>query len=240
MTEPSPWLATRRSVRHFDDAPVDRETLERVLTHAAWAPSGGNEQPWHVTALRPETARRYVEGPERLAWRALLPKLADVAARMAGRPLTREEALAAADARIHDEGLTRGAPWMLLLHAELPPGPAPSVLAAISAALEPGPHTPSIEQLAAMNGPINREVIRASVHGFAYAICLAAEAEGLASCIQHSPLLFADSLAAEHGVPADHTLLTTLLLGRAATDDPVNLRARAQPPRRRVVRVDVR
>ena len=88
--------------------------------------------------------------------------------------------------------------------------------------------------------PISREVIRASVHGFAYAICLAAEAEGLASCIQHSPLLFADSLAAEHGLPANHTLLATVLLGRAAADDPVNLQARAQPPRRRAVRVDVR
>lgn len=233
-------LATRRSVRHFDDLPLEREALERVLTHAAWAPSGGNEQPWHVTALRPETARRYVEGPERLAWRALLPKLAEVAARMAGRPLTREEALAAADARIRDEGLTRGAPWMLLLHAALPPAPPPSELAAISAALGPGPHTPSIEQLAAMNGPINQEVIRASVHGFAYAICLAAEAEGLASCIQHSPLLFAESLAAEHGVPPTHTLLTTVLIGHAAPDDPVNVRTRAHPPRRRPVQLDVR
>lgn len=233
-------LATRRSVRHFDDTPLDRAALERVLTHAAWAPSGGNEQPWHVTALRPETARRYIEGPERLAWRALLPKLAEVAARMAGRPLSREEALAAADARIRDEGLTRGAPWMLLLHAALTPGPPPSELAAVSAALEPSPHTPSIEQLAAMNGPINREVIRASVHGFAYALCLAAEAEGLASCIQHSPLLFADSLAAEHGLPASHTLLSTVLIGHPAADDPVNVRARTQPPRRRPVQLDVR
>lgn len=46
---------SRRSVRDFDDRPVPRETLERVLTRAARAPSSGNLQPWrlHVVGGRP-------------------------------------------------------------------------------------------------------------------------------------------------------------------------------------------
>ncbi|WP_405475458.1 nitroreductase [Streptomyces sp. NBC_00009] len=41
-------VASRRAVREFTDRPVPRETLERVLSAAAWAPSGSNIQPWRV------------------------------------------------------------------------------------------------------------------------------------------------------------------------------------------------
>jgi nitroreductase len=41
-------VTSRRAVRGFTDVPVSREVLERVLSAAAWAPSGSNIQPWHV------------------------------------------------------------------------------------------------------------------------------------------------------------------------------------------------
>ncbi|MEU9479214.1 nitroreductase [Streptomyces sp. NPDC048191] len=41
-------VTSRRAVRAFTDRPVPRETLERVLSAAAWAPSGSNIQPWHT------------------------------------------------------------------------------------------------------------------------------------------------------------------------------------------------
>ena len=41
-------VTSRRSVRGFTDEPVPREVLERVLTAAAWAPSGSDLQPWHI------------------------------------------------------------------------------------------------------------------------------------------------------------------------------------------------
>ncbi|WEP00095.1 nitroreductase [Streptomyces sp. FXJ1.172] len=41
-------VASRRAVRGFADEPVPRETLERVLSAAARAPSGSNLQPWHA------------------------------------------------------------------------------------------------------------------------------------------------------------------------------------------------
>ena len=41
-------VQTRRSVRGFTDKPVPTEVLERVLSAAAWAPSGSNVQPWHI------------------------------------------------------------------------------------------------------------------------------------------------------------------------------------------------
>jgi nitroreductase len=41
-------------VRAFTDEPVSREVLERVLSAAAWAPSGSNIQPWHIYVLTGE------------------------------------------------------------------------------------------------------------------------------------------------------------------------------------------
>ncbi|MEK0098842.1 nitroreductase [Streptomyces sp. A475] len=44
-------VTSRRAVRGFTDQPVPREALERVLSAAAWAPSGSNLQPWHAYVL---------------------------------------------------------------------------------------------------------------------------------------------------------------------------------------------
>ncbi|MEU9484758.1 nitroreductase [Streptomyces decoyicus] len=44
-------VKSRRAVRRFTDRPVPRETLERVLSAAAWAPSGSNIQPWRTYVL---------------------------------------------------------------------------------------------------------------------------------------------------------------------------------------------
>jgi hypothetical protein len=41
----------RRAVRGFTDEPVSRVVLERVLSAAAWSPSGSNIQPWNIYVL---------------------------------------------------------------------------------------------------------------------------------------------------------------------------------------------
>ncbi|MGP3961067.1 nitroreductase [Nonomuraea sp. 3N208] len=47
-------VTSRRAVRGFTDRPVPIEALERVLSAAAWAPSGSNIQPWRVYVLTGE------------------------------------------------------------------------------------------------------------------------------------------------------------------------------------------
>ena len=44
-------VTSRRAVRGFTDEPVSREVLERVLSAAAWSPSGSNLQPWNIYVL---------------------------------------------------------------------------------------------------------------------------------------------------------------------------------------------
>ncbi len=41
----------RRSVRHFLDAPVERELVMDALEAASWAPSGMNNQPWRFSLI---------------------------------------------------------------------------------------------------------------------------------------------------------------------------------------------
>jgi nitroreductase len=41
-------VTSRRAVRGFTDKPVPTEVLERVLSAAAWSPSGSNLQPWNT------------------------------------------------------------------------------------------------------------------------------------------------------------------------------------------------
>ncbi|MER5390694.1 nitroreductase [Saccharopolyspora sp. NPDC002686] len=63
-------VASRRAVRRFSDEPVPAEALERVLTAAQRAPSGGNLQPWHcyvltgssLAELKKRTAERLAAG----------------------------------------------------------------------------------------------------------------------------------------------------------------------------------
>jgi nitroreductase len=65
-------VASRLSVRAFLPEPVDGETIRKVLTMAARAPSGGNLQPWHIdvlagdalAALRTTMHKRLSEGGE--------------------------------------------------------------------------------------------------------------------------------------------------------------------------------
>lgn len=44
----------RRSIREFQDRPVDLDVLRRVMDKARWSPSGCNFQPWEATILTGE------------------------------------------------------------------------------------------------------------------------------------------------------------------------------------------
>ena len=44
-------VTSRRAVHEFTNRHVPREVLERVLSAAAWSPSGSNIQPWNSYVL---------------------------------------------------------------------------------------------------------------------------------------------------------------------------------------------
>lgn len=58
-------MSTARTIRRFTDQPVDPALLERCLQAATWAPSGGNQQPWHFVVLdSPENRELMAAGAE--------------------------------------------------------------------------------------------------------------------------------------------------------------------------------
>jgi len=54
------WLETRRSRREFEDRPVPRDVLERLLQAAITAPSNTNRQPWRFSVVTKREARKKI------------------------------------------------------------------------------------------------------------------------------------------------------------------------------------
>lgn len=48
----------RRSIRKYQEKPVPRDLVEKLLGEAMWAPSGKNKQPWHLVVVAGETRDR--------------------------------------------------------------------------------------------------------------------------------------------------------------------------------------
>lgn len=51
-------IASRRSIRRFRDAPVERGLIEKVLAAAVLAPSAKNRQPWRFVVLQGAARRK--------------------------------------------------------------------------------------------------------------------------------------------------------------------------------------
>jgi len=51
-------LKTRRTCRHFSDAPIPRAVIENALLAAGTAPSGANHQPWHFAVIESASKKK--------------------------------------------------------------------------------------------------------------------------------------------------------------------------------------
>jgi nitroreductase len=51
MNETIQTILTRRSIRSYEQTPVEREKIELILQCGQFAPSGMNRQPWHFTVV---------------------------------------------------------------------------------------------------------------------------------------------------------------------------------------------
>ena len=231
-------LRGRRSVRHFTADDPGRERVAEVLEEAAWAPSGGTEQPWEVLALPPGACTAFRERFEHRAWAGLVPKVRTLV-EAAGGPLPMAEAGPRIHARIEADGLVRGAPWALVVHTRPPTPPDPATLAEAEAwargALEPRWHAPAAA-MAFASGPLDERVRRESCVGFVLALCLAAHARGLGTCIQYAYLAFEAEIKDALGLDPRQAMVAVVLLGWPDSESPVNAAA-ARGARRRPVPV---
>lgn len=74
--ELSEVMRTTAAVRTFTDRPIPAEVLHRVLDDARFAPSGGNQQGWHVTLVRDPGLRRRLADLSAQTWSRYLAEQA--------------------------------------------------------------------------------------------------------------------------------------------------------------------
>jgi len=61
-------MSTLRAVRKLRTDPIPDDVLKRMLQAAAWAPSGGNVQPWRIVAVRDQQRRSQIGDLYRSQW----------------------------------------------------------------------------------------------------------------------------------------------------------------------------
>lgn len=66
--ELSDVMRTTAATRAFRPDPIPAEVLHRVLDDARFAPSGGNQQGWHVTIVRDQALRRQLADLSATTW----------------------------------------------------------------------------------------------------------------------------------------------------------------------------
>ncbi|MAR28745.1 MAG: oxidoreductase [Gammaproteobacteria bacterium] len=66
-------MSTLRAVRRLRPDPIDEATIERVLTAATWAPTGGNTQPWRIVAVTDAELKQALQDLYKPHWDAYVP-----------------------------------------------------------------------------------------------------------------------------------------------------------------------
>lgn len=66
-------MSTLRAVRRLRPDPIDDEIIERVLTAATWAPTGGNTQPWRILAVTDADKKQALQDLYKPHWDSYLP-----------------------------------------------------------------------------------------------------------------------------------------------------------------------
>jgi nitroreductase len=66
-------MSTLRAVRRLRPDPIDDDIIERVLTAATWAPTGGNTQPWRIIAVTDPDKKQALQDLYSPHWDAYLP-----------------------------------------------------------------------------------------------------------------------------------------------------------------------
>lgn len=66
-------MSTLRAVRRLRPEPIPADVLDRVLTAATWAPTGGNHQSWRIIAVTDAALKQGLEDLYRPHWEGYIP-----------------------------------------------------------------------------------------------------------------------------------------------------------------------
>ena len=195
-------LRSTGAVRDFEDRPVTREVLARVLDTARFAPNGGNQQAWRVVIVEDPTLRRgirdlYVEG-----WAEYLEQ------RLAGiqpwAPIGDPEAEAAAIARAAGKSYGGDVAGELGAFADGFDG-VPAMVVVLA----------DLRLLAATDRDLGRYTFvgGASIYPFVWSVLLAARSEGLGGVVTTMAVTREPAVRTLLRVPDELAVAAVLALG---------------------------
>ena len=194
-------LRTTGAVREFEDRPVDRATVARLLDTARFAPNGGNQQSWRVVLVEDPALREGVRDLYVPGWMEYLEM------RRAGvqpwAPIGDRDAEASAIARAHErsdeEALAAAGDFAANLH-RVP------VMAVILS---------DLRLLAGTDRDLGRYTLvgGASVYPFVWSILLAARDEGLGGVITTMTTTREPAVRDLLGIPDEYAVAAVLALG---------------------------
>ncbi|CAN5255939.1 nitroreductase family protein [soil metagenome] len=189
--ELSEVMRTTAAMRSFTDDPVSPETLHRVLDDARFAPSGGNQQGWHVIVVRDRALRRRLADLSAATWARYLAEQA------AGHRAFNPVDPAPADLPVPDD-LPR---HPLLEHIE-------SVPEVLVVAVD-------LRVLAVMDRDLDRFSVigGASVYPFVHNVLLAARNQGLGGVLTTFLAASEPEAVPLLGLPENHAVVAMIGLG---------------------------
>ncbi len=184
-------MRTTGAIRSFTAEPVDPAVLHRILDNARFAPSGGNQQGWHVTLVRDPAVRRLLADLSAVTWRRYLAEQA--AGYRAFNPLA-------------------PAPVDVEIPEDLPEHP---MFAKIEAVPEVLVVTVDLRVLAVTDQDLDRFSVvgGASIYPFVHNLLLAARNEGLGGVLTTFIAATEPEVAPLIGLPEGHGIVALLGLG---------------------------
>ncbi|MDH3644209.1 MAG: nitroreductase family protein [Gammaproteobacteria bacterium] len=93
-------MSTLRAVRRLKTDPIPDDVLQRILQAAAWAPSGGNVQPWRVVVVRDPGKRAALGDLYRPEWEKYSAGARSNLEHLQGDALARQQRMLAAADRL--------------------------------------------------------------------------------------------------------------------------------------------
>lgn len=194
----------RRSIRRFLPDPVSSETITRILTVAARAPSGTNFQPWHVHVVVGETRERLSR--------------AVIAAAEAGE---RSDEYAYAPAPVPEPYLSRRRQVGYALYS----------LYGIERTDYESRKRAMLRNFEFFGAPMGLffTMEKTLLHGswldcgmFMQNVMILARAFGLETCPQQAWCEYGRTVHDQLGIPDDHVILSGMAIGRSDPDAPEN------------------
>ncbi len=208
-------MRTTAAVRAFTDDPIPPAVLHRVLDDARFAPSGGNQQGWHVTVVRDPETRREIGRLSARSWDRYLSEQA------AGY-----RAFSVVDPAPPDTPLVDDLPRHAMIEAI---ETVPEVLVV----------TADLRTLAVLDRDLDRPSVvgGASIYPFVHNILLAARNQGLAGVLTTSLVSEEPDAADLLHLPRDHAIVAVIGLG-TPVHQPTRLKRRAVEEFTTVDRID--